>query len=106
MRLTDAEIARLAAFKRMSEFDFIQAFTRLRQDRCGLALLDKPNGECVFLEGVNCSVQPAKPRQCREFPNLWNFPGFEKICRAIPTELSAEEYRRKLTAAVGESATV
>ena len=83
----------------MSEFDFIQQYTRLRQDRRGLALLEKPNGECVFLEGNDCSVQPVKPRQCREFPNLWNFPGFEKVCRAIPIEVDVEEYRRKLAAA-------
>jgi hypothetical protein len=29
-----------------------------------------------------------KPQYRRNFPNLWNFPGFEKICRAIPREVS------------------
>jgi Fe-S-cluster containining protein len=94
VRLTGSEITRLAGFKGMSEFDFIQEFTRLTQDRRGLALKDKPNGECVFLDGNNCSVQPVKPQQCRDFPNLWNFPGFEKICHAIPKMVSAEEYQR------------
>src|SRR3954447_7948162 len=73
--LDDGEIARLAAFKGMSEHDFIQQYTRLTLDRQGLALQDKPNGECIFLEGNNCAVQAVKPKQCREFPNLWNFPG-------------------------------
>src|SRR5436189_6003936 len=72
VRLSDAEISRLAAFKKMNEHDFIQQFTRLTSGRRGLALMDKPNGECVFLEGENCSVQPVKPQQCRDFPNLWN----------------------------------
>jgi Fe-S-cluster containining protein len=99
VRLSDKEITRLAAFKGMSEYDFIQQFTRLRKDRQGLALMDKPNGECIFLKGDNCAVQPVKPQQCRDFPNLWNFPGFEKICRAIPVELSAEEFARRLAAA-------
>ena len=94
MRLTEAEITRLAAFKGMSEFDFIQEFTRLRQDKQGLALKDKPNGECIFLSGNDCSVQAVKPQQCRDFPNLWNFPGFEKVCHAIPKMVSAEEYER------------
>ena len=94
VRLTDAEIARLAAFKQVSEHDFIQRFTRLRPDRLGLALLDKLNGECIFLEGDNCSVQPVKPQQCRDFPNLWNFPGFEKVCHAIPRLVAEEEYQR------------
>lgn len=101
VRLTDAEISRLAAFKNMTEHDFIQQFTRLTSERRGLALMEKPNGECVFLDGENCIVQPVKPQQCRDFPNLWNFPGFEKTCRAIPKELSAAEYREKIRAATG-----
>jgi Fe-S-cluster containining protein len=95
--LTDEEISRLAAFRGVSEFDFIQRFTRLTSDRRGLALHDKPDGECVFLEGNDCSVQPVKPQQCRDFPNLWNFPGFEKICQAVPRKVSADEFRRLTT---------
>jgi uncharacterized protein len=87
VRLPDEEIARLAEFLALSEFDFIQRYTRISPDRRGLALLEKPHGECIFLEGNNCAVQPVKPRQCRDFPNLWNFPGFEKICQAIPREV-------------------
>lgn len=89
VRLSGAEIAELAAFKRMSEYDFIQAYTRLTSDRRGLALIEKPDGACIFLEGMDCAVQPVKPRQCRAFPNAWNFPGFERICRAIPRPVSA-----------------
>jgi uncharacterized protein len=89
VRLTDAEISRLAVFLGLSEFDFIQRYTRLRSDRRGLALQEKPGGECVFLEGRDCTVQPVKPQQCRDFPNGWNFPGFEKICRAVPREVEA-----------------
>jgi hypothetical protein len=92
VRLTDAEISRMAAFKGMIESAFIQEFTRLRHDRQGLALMDKPNGECIFLDGNDCAVQPVKPQQCRDFPNLWNFPGFEKICRAIPRIVSECDY--------------
>lgn len=87
VRLSDAEISRMARFLRVSEIDFIQRYTRLRADRRGLALQDRAGGECVFLEGRDCAVQPVKPQQCRDFPNLWNFPGFEKICRAVPREL-------------------
>jgi Fe-S-cluster containining protein len=88
VRLSDAEIARLAAFKGMSEFDFIQEFTRLAENRHGLALRDKADGSCIFLEGNDCAVQAVKPQQCRDIPNLWNFPGFEKVCRAIPRILN------------------
>ena len=96
VRLTDAEISRLAAFKGMTEHDFIQQFTRLRRDHQRLALQEKANGECIFLEGDDCSVQLVKPQQCKDFPNLWNFPGFEKVCRAIPVELGAEEFARRI----------
>ena len=68
----------------MTEHDFIQTYTRLRADRRGLSLIEKPNGECIFLEGNDCTVQAVKPQQCRDFPNGWNFPGFEKTCQAIP----------------------
>lgn len=101
--LTDAEIARLAAFKGMNEHDFIQQFTRLREDRRGLALQEKPNGECVFLDGNDCSVQPMKPQQCRDFPNLWNFPGFENVCDAIPRLVSDKTCRRLVADATGPS---
>ena len=100
VRLSAAEITRLATFKGLSENEFIQQFTRLRHDRQGLALKEQPDGACIFLDGENCAVQPVKPQQCREFPNLWNFPGFEKICHARPREVSAAEYQRRLATTI------
>lgn len=99
--MTPAELVRLAAFKGVSEYDFIQQFMRLRSDRRGLALQEQADGACVFLVGNECAVQPVKPQQCRDFPNLWNFPGFEKICRAIPRQVSREEYGRRVAQATG-----
>ena len=104
VKLTDAEISRLASFKNLAEHDFIQLFTRLRSDRRGLSLLDKPNGECVFLDGDNCAVQPVKPQQCRDFPNLWSFPGARESCRAIPREVSEEEWRKLIRETTGRDA--
>ncbi len=82
VRVTDEEIAQMAAFKRLEVTDFIQHFTRLNKNRIGLALAEKANGECIFLEGRDCVVQSVKPRQCQDFPRGWNFQGFEKTCRA------------------------
>lgn len=84
VRLTEDDIRRIAAFLGMNEWDFIQHHTRLRPQRDGLALLDKENGECEFLEGIDCKIQPVKPEQCRGFPNMWNFPGWREVCEAIP----------------------
>ena len=101
VRLTDAEIAKIAEFKQLSQFDFIQQFTRLTDDRNGLALVDKPNGECIFLADNACVIQGAKPQQCRDFPNLWNFPGFEKVCQAKPHDVTPEEFRERIKKATG-----
>ena len=83
VKLNNREIAEIAHFVGLPEFDFIQNFTRLRQHRDGLALIDKPDGACIFLEENYCAIQPVKPQQCRDFPNKWNFPGWRLVCEAI-----------------------
>ena len=86
VRLDDEDIAAIAGHLALSEHEFIQRFTRLRPQRDGLALIDQPDGACVFLDGRDCRVQPVKPRQCRGFPNAWNFPGWREVCEAIPVQ--------------------
>jgi hypothetical protein len=83
VRLNDADIAAISGFLGISEHDFIQRYTRLRPKRDGLALIDKPNGECIFLDGIDCTIQVVKPHQCKGFPNEWNFPGWRESCEAI-----------------------
>ncbi len=87
VRVSPAEINAIATFLGLPEDVFIQHKTRLRADRKGLALLDKPSGECEFLDGSSCSIHPVKPQQCRDFPDLWN-AGPETICKAIVTPAS------------------
>jgi len=85
VKVSEVEIAQIAAFLGLEEDDFIQRFTRLRPQRDGLALIDKPNGECGFLDGNDCRLQTVKPQQCRDFPNRWNFSGWREICQAVPS---------------------
>ena len=85
VKVSAEEIGRIAAYLGIEEHDFIQRFTRLRTQRDGLALIDKPTGECGFLEGNDCSIQAVKPEQCRQFPNRWNFPGWREVCEAVPS---------------------
>jgi Fe-S-cluster containining protein len=87
VKLTDSDIAAISEFLGIPEHDFIQKYTRLRLHRNGLALIDHPDGACIFLEGHNCRVQPVKPIQCRGFPNVWNFPGWRDVCEAIEIPL-------------------
>jgi Fe-S-cluster containining protein len=84
VKVSEPEIAALSAHMGLNDYDFIQRFTRLRPQRDGLALIDKANGECIFLEGGSCAVQSVKPGQCRDFPNAWNFPGWRDACEAVP----------------------
>jgi Fe-S-cluster containining protein len=104
VRLTEAEIARLAGFLELEEYKFIQRFTRLAEDRRGLALLEKPSGACVFLVGYDCAVQSVKPQQCRDFPNLWRHPEAANQCQAIPRTLGEEEYVQRVAQATGRTA--
>jgi Fe-S-cluster containining protein len=103
VRLTGEEISRIAAYRGLSEPEFIQQSTRLTQDRRGLALQEQADGACVFLVGNDCAVQPVKPQQCRDFPNLWRHPDADKLCRAIPRNVSEDEYVRLLSQATGRT---
>lgn len=103
VRLSGMEITRIAGHLGLSEPEFIEQHTRLRADRKGLSLLEKPNGECEFLIGNDCAIQSVKPQQCRDFPNLWNFPGFEQVCHAIPRDVTPEEFRQRIEATTGRT---
>ena len=83
VRISTEETALIAGHLGLEEQDFIDRFTRLRPNRSGLALIDREDCACFFLEGDSCSIQAVKPQQCRDFPNHWNFPGWREICKAI-----------------------
>ena len=104
VKLTEEEISRLAAAMKIAEQEFIDQFTQLRHDRMGLTLKNKEDGSCIFLEGSDCVVHPTKPQQCRDFPNLWNFPGFQQICSAKARIVGDREYARLLREATGREA--
>ncbi len=75
VRLTDEDVAALAAFLGTDEETFIRQSTALAPDRRSL-ILDMPAADpCRFLTPDNrCRVYPARPRQCRDFPNTWSAP--------------------------------
>lgn len=84
VKIGDAEIAAIARFLALDEPAFLDRYTRLRTDRQGLSLIEKPNHECIMLEDGGCRIHPVKPIQCKGFPNTWNYPGWENDCEAIP----------------------
>lgn len=83
MEVSSEEIGAIAAHLEIPEALFVEQFTRLRVTRRGLSLIEKPNGECFFLDGIDCRLQEVKPAQCRGFPNAWNFEGWRGSCEAI-----------------------
>jgi Fe-S-cluster containining protein len=105
VRVSPMEIARIAAFLQLDETNFIEQHTRLQHDRRGLALQEQPDGACVFLKDNLCAIQPVKPQQCRDFPNLWHYPGAEQYCRAIPREVSEADYVNLVATATQRSVT-
>lgn len=94
VRLSPVDLRRLAAFLGLSEWDLIQRYTRLRRDRTGLCLEDQADGACIFLRGSDCTVHPAKPDQCRRFPNQWTLADIRGQCRAVPCLVTEAEYAR------------
>lgn len=74
VRLTDRDIAEMAAHLGLTEQDFIDCHTRLAPNRIQLALLDHADGSCSFLDGSRCSIYEARPEQCRSFPFAWSVP--------------------------------
>jgi Fe-S-cluster containining protein len=67
VRVDADEIRALAAQVGLTEAAFRSRYVARSGDR----LLDAPGGRCVFLQdGVEatCTVHPARPRQCRDWP--------------------------------------
>ncbi|NNE90603.1 MAG: YkgJ family cysteine cluster protein [Verrucomicrobiales bacterium] len=90
--VSDEEIDKIAEFLEMDFYEFVAEYTDIRRNRAGLTLIEKPNGECIFLEGKNhCRINEVKPAQCSGFPNRWNFKGWEKICEAVPVLVGNEQ---------------
>jgi len=89
--VTEEDITAIARFIGREETDLVENFTRLTANRQGLSLVDKPNGECVFLDGNECTIQPVKPKQCGGFPNDWKFPGWRDLCEAIEVPRPEED---------------
>ncbi len=86
VRIEEDEIGPIAGFLGLSAEEFIQRHTRLRSNRQGLSLVEKENHECSMLDGDACLIHPVKPAQCRGFPNQWNFPGWRRVCEAVPVK--------------------
>jgi Fe-S-cluster containining protein len=86
--VNQAEIQQLAELAGLD----VEAFERQYVRRVGLrkTLVERPNGDCVFLDGETrkCNVYAARPRQCRTWPfwesNVRTPEAWQKTCEVCP----------------------
>ena len=84
VRVSDAEVARIAAFLGMPEADFIANETEVAPDRKSLVLKSRPDGSCAYLTADSlCRINPVKPDKCRTFPFGWTNPDSREVCPAL-----------------------
>ena len=107
VRVSDAEVARIAAFLGMGEDAFIANETEIAPDRSSLMLKSRADGSCVYLTADNlCVINPVKPDKCRTFPFEWANPDSGDICPALARsgETPDGAERGKLTPSSGRTA--
>lgn len=87
VRLGNDEVEAIAAHIGVRVGEFTGRYTKLVDNRTGLSLTEHADGSCVFLSpDGECHIESVKPQQCRDFPVKWNYPGFERNCRAMKKE--------------------
>jgi Fe-S-cluster containining protein len=87
--LRAAEVARIAAYLNMDEAAVVQHFTAPDPESPQARTLRSDRNGCVFLKDNRCSIYPARPEACRNFPHV--APGthslgarLESQCRWAP----------------------
>ena len=84
VRVSDAEIARIAAFLGMPEADFIANESEVAPDWKSLVLKSRADGACAYLTPGNlCRINPVKPDKCRTFPLEWTNPDSAEVCPSV-----------------------
>ena len=102
VRVSDAEIARIAACLGMNEDDFIARETELAPDRRGLVLKSRADGACAYLTSDNlCRINPVKPDKCRTFPYEWTNDDSAEVCPALRQALEAIKVARQVSMSRG-----
>ena len=84
VRVSDAEISRIAEFLGIPEEEFIAGETDVAPDRRGLVLKSRPDDSCAYLTADNrCRIHPVKPDKCRTFPYDWVNPDSHEVCPGL-----------------------
>jgi|GEM_PF-320646 len=88
VRISEPEADAIAAYLKIPVRDFIRDHTVLTADRRSLSLRENSDGSCVYYDrdARCCRIQAVKPKQCRDFPTVWNFPGWKRLCAGARRE--------------------
>jgi Fe-S-cluster containining protein len=103
--VNEEEIESLAAYLGLARDELERRY--VRQLAGGRALLERFDGDCVFLDADTrrCTVYPARPVQCRTWPfwepNLVDEEAWRRTCDVCPGAghgplLSVDQIRRRL----------
>jgi Fe-S-cluster containining protein len=68
-KVTERDLDRLARHFRLKP-DRIAADYVVKSEEEGAILRRRENGECVFLDGNDCTVYEARPEVCQRYPHL------------------------------------
>lgn len=79
--LTSKDLARLADHFKVAPEAFMEEYGETITG--GRVLKKSKDDSCIFLEKDGCSVQPVKPRQCRDFPVKWHDGNAFHYCQGI-----------------------
>lgn len=80
--VTTTDVTNAAVYLGVDERTFVNEYVDVER-RPRLNLKTKPGGECIFLEGNDCRIYPARPWQCQSFPQYWRVPELEVLCPGI-----------------------
>lgn len=72
-----AEVARIAAYLGMDEAAVVQHFTAPDSESPRARTLVSSKDGCIFLKDGLCSIYPARPEACRNFPHV--APGMHSL---------------------------
>ena len=86
VKVTRSDARRIAALLGITAQEFYHRYTMRHEG--DYWLIDKPdNDDCIFLENNLCSVNEAKPQQCRDFPYKWRVSNMLSFCSAVRSAL-------------------
>ena len=91
VRVSDAEVSRIAEFLGMTEQEFIANETEIAPDRKGLILKSRADDSCAYLtEDNRCRIHPVKPDKCRSFPYEWTNADSHEVCAGLQKAKSGD----------------